>query len=179
MANSAANVEVAVTGAVHYAPAGTTLPTDATTALPAAFLEAGFIDDNGLTRSHSTSTNDIQAWQNSAVVRTVVSKDTLTFKFAMLETNPVTQQIYYGAPPDAATGAVAGKGGQGIRGVWVFDVIDGDKLERIVVPDGQVTAWDDIAYKSTDATVYGVTVTGYPDAADNSDYKYSTVLEAA
>lgn len=172
MALDATKVEVAVTGAAHYAPAGTPLPTDATTALPAAFLEAGYISSDGVTRAHSTSTNDIQAWQNSAVVRTVVTKDTLTFKFAMLETNDVAEQIYYGTVPTA--GMVAGKAGAGVRGVWVFDVIDGAKLERIVVPDGQVTAWDDIAYKGTDAVMYGVTVTAYPDTSGNSDYKYTS-----
>ena len=37
MTTTASNVEVAVTGEVSFAPAGSTLPTDATTALDAAF----------------------------------------------------------------------------------------------------------------------------------------------
>ena len=58
MANTVANVSAgkpAVGGAVFVAPTGTTLPTDATTALGSAFKALGYCSDDGLTNSNSAS----------------------------------------------------------------------------------------------------------------------------
>lgn len=173
MAVNSANVEVAVTGSVSYAPTGTALPTDATTALNAAFKDVGYIDSNGVVRSHSVDVNDITAWQNADVVRKVVTKDTLTYKFVMLESNDTARQLYYGNI-DTGTHVVNGVGGIGIRGAWVLEVHDGAKIIRKVIPDAQVADWDDVTYASGDAIMYGVTLTVYPSSAlsGNKDVEY-------
>ena len=62
---STANVTAgkpAVAGAIYYAPLGTTLPTDATTALAAGYTSLGYISDAGVTLSQSPSTENIKAW---------------------------------------------------------------------------------------------------------------------
>lgn len=171
MAVDSENVRVAVTGALSYAPIGTALPTDATTALNAAFKDVGYIDTNGIARAHSVDTNDIVAWQNADLVRKVATKDTLTYKFSMLESNDNSRTIYYGNV-DGTTKAAHGVGGIGIRGCWVIDVVDGADLIRKVIPDAQVTDWDDQTLASGDAVMYGVTLTAYPDSSGNKDYEY-------
>jgi hypothetical protein len=171
MALDATKVRVAVTGALSFAATGTTLPTDATTGLDAAFKDVGYLSDAGAVRSHSVDVSDVTAWQNSAVVRRVVTKDTVTWKFTMIESNDTSREMYYGNI-DGATKHVHGVAGMGKRGEWVLHVVDGSAITRVVIPDGQISDWDDVTFASGDAIAYGVTITAYPDGSGNADTTY-------
>ena len=64
MSNTRANVSVgkpAVSGAIFRAPTGTTLPTDATTALASAYKAMGYVSDDGVTQSMTRETEQINA----------------------------------------------------------------------------------------------------------------------
>ena len=50
-----------VGGAVYSAPLGTTLPTDATTALNVAFKALGYISEDGLKNKNSPSSENVKA----------------------------------------------------------------------------------------------------------------------
>ena len=72
--------------------------------------------------------------------------------------------------------------------VDVFEfAMTGDRVKRIVIPDGQVSDLDDVSYADGDAIVYTPTITAYPDSAGNTAYEYiakvatgtSTQAEAA
>jgi hypothetical protein len=169
VAQTADNVRVAVTGAVYYGPAGTALPTNATTSLNAAFEELGYVDDNGLTQTIDESTTRIQAWQNGDTVRTVQDSHALTYQFACLETNDQVLDAYYG---NYVNGTVEVRADAETRGEWVFHIIDGGDLIRIVVPDGQVTDRGDISYVNGDAIKYPLTIECYPDADGVKAYLY-------
>ena len=63
MANEVKNVTTAkpkVSGAVFYAPLGTTLPTDATTPLDTKFKNLGYVSEDGFTFSTATSSENIK-----------------------------------------------------------------------------------------------------------------------
>jgi hypothetical protein len=65
MANTATNVTVGkpnVSGAVYRAPIGTTLPTDATTALDPAFVSLGYVSEDGLSNNNELSVEATKAW---------------------------------------------------------------------------------------------------------------------
>jgi len=176
MSTNAANALVGVTGAAYSAPAGTTLPTDNTTALAAAFVDLGYISDAGVIEKQATSTTQIKAWQNGDTVREVQTDHTLTYQFAMIETKVDSLKAFYG-DDKVTTGTGSNwtaeiSGEQGNRGEWVFEVIDGTHTIRIVVPDGQVTAKGDVVYKSDTVLTYDVTITCYPDASGNKAYIY-------
>jgi len=169
MALDATNVRAGTTGAVYVAPEGSTLPTDASTALDAAFLDTGYISEDGVTESQDSSTSDIKAWQNAAVVRKIQDSHDLTYQFTMIETNDVSLETYYG-PLNGTTVEI--KGEELPHQAFVLSVIDGDHTLRAVIPDGQVTERGEVVYQNGDVTGRPVTVTCYPDVSGVKAYVY-------
>jgi hypothetical protein len=169
MAVSAANVRVAAAGVVYHAPLLTTLPTDTTTALNVAFLDVGYISDEGLSASPDESTSDIRAWGGD-LVRRVISEYGESYTFTMLETNANAVTAYFG---NGTATAWEGKSIE-IRKAWVFHITDGVKIRRIVLPDASVTDRGDITYATTEAIAYPVTLSTYPNAAGFHSFHYAT-----
>jgi len=166
MATNTANVRVAVTGAVSVGDTDATAPTGTSGALT-GFTDLGLISEDGVTESRGRSTNDIKAWQGGALVRTVVTDATLTYHFVLLETNPDTVELFYGAAatPGATDGSlVVVPTSTGGRKSFVLDVIDGAELLRVYVPQGEVTEVGDRVYQNGEAIGYEVTVTAYNDS---------------
>lgn len=166
----AANVNVGVTGGVYYAPIGTALPTTPIAALNAAFLEVGYLGEDGITQSVGDATTEIKAWQNADVVRTIQTDHKATWKLSMEETNANSLAAYYGGNYVAGIGQI--KSGVLPRKSWVFHIIDGTSLIRLVVPTGQITERGDIVYVNGGAIMYPITVEGYPDASGVKAYVY-------
>lgn len=172
MSNTAADVRVYAdsTGFVATAPTGTAIPTDATSSLNAAFDELGYIDENGVVESQGTSETKVKAWQGGAIVRTVRTEHSLTYKFTALETNAAVLNAFYAQA--SYDGVVEINGDQPDRARWVIHAVDGSDLVRIVVPDGQVTTQGDVNYNADNPTSYEFTIECYPDSSGNKAYKY-------
>lgn len=99
MANTAANVSFGkpkATGAVYVAPAGTSVPTDATTSLAITYKSLGYVSEDGLVNEIETDTEEIKAWGGDTVLSDQTSfKETFTVN--LLETNEEALKLYYGA----------------------------------------------------------------------------------
>lgn len=168
-----------------FAPLGTTLPSDATTSLPAAWLTAGYCTEDGLTLSTATATTDIAAYGVSVPVRTLVTSQTQTGTITFLETNLVTQAVYRRLPLPGSTGgpSVTGAGlvslTEGQTRVQnyaaVFTASDGTNLIRKVLPNIQITDKTDETISQAAAITYGVTFTAYPDSSGVAVYTYLVV----
>ena len=182
--NKATNVSTSspkITGAIYYAPLGTTLPTDAKTALDAAFKGVGYISEDGLTRSQSRSSNDIKEW-GGGVVTTVQTEYKESFKFKMIETlSDIVQKAVYGEKnvtgklDEITTASMTVKHNalEPVANAWVIDTVmlDGT-LSRIVVPNAKITELGDLAYKKDSAIGYDVTLSAMLDANGNTSYDY-------
>ncbi len=186
MALDETNVAVAVTGAVSVAPTGTTAPTDTSTALAVAFVDLGYVGEDGVTETNPGAGDEkkIKAWQNGATVRTVrsASEDNPTWKFVLLETKKEVVETVYGVTltQTASEGSFV-LDTQTLRGrnAYVIDVIDGAELERVFIPEGEVVAVGDKVYANGEAIGYEITVEGHRDATLGGNAKvFSTRLKS-
>ncbi|AAT88391.1 hypothetical protein ATY41_10700 [Leifsonia xyli subsp. xyli] len=149
------------------APLGTTGPTSASAALPASWNNLGYISKDGSTRTTDRSTNDIKAWQNSALMRTVVTEASVSYKFVMLESRRATVALYFGT-------TVGGDGTFDVkpantsgRQSFVFDIIDGTDIRRVWIPEGEVVEVGDLTFDARDPTGYEVTIKAYASSIIN------------
>lgn len=187
MANSTANVNIGkpkVGGAIYRAPLGTALPTDATTALNAAFACLGYASDDGLTNSNSPSSSNIKAWGGD-IVYTYNSEQTDTFSFTLIEsTNTEVLKAVYGndnVSGSLSTGiSIAANATERGASSWAFELVlqDGG-AKRIVVPKAFVTEIGEIAYSDESAVGYEITITAMVDETGNTHYEYLVAASTA
>lgn len=178
MANNVTAAKPKVGGAVYVAPVGTTLPTDATTALGEAFVALGYISDDGLKNSLGLDTDNIKAWGGDEVLTLYKGRED-TFQFTLLEAMSVDvlKQVYGAANVTGtlSTGiTISAKANIELpEQVYAIEMILKDgTLKRIVIPAARVSDVGDITYSDTDAVGYETTIRATPDTNGNTHYEY-------
>lgn len=166
-----------VAGAIYAAPLGSTLPTDATTALDAAFVSLGYISDAGVTESQNVDTSETKAWGGDTVL-TINNGRTFTVQFTMLEVkNADVQKMVYGdsnVTGALSTGITVKGNNDALEGhaIVIEKILTDDTVMRTVYPVAYITDIADVTFSDADAIGYQVTATATPDADGNSKYDY-------
>lgn len=163
-------------GGVFVAPAGTTLPTDAKTKLAEAFVNLGYINEDGITNSVETDSESIKAWGGDTVLTVQTSREE-TFTFTLIESlNEYVLKQVYGAK-NVEAGTVKHNGLSRGRHVYVFEILlTGNKVKRIVVPNSEITEVGETVYKDGEPIGYEVTLSAFPDEAGNTAYEYVALI---
>ena len=97
--SNAANVTTGkrrVDGGIYFAPAGTTLPTDATTALANTYVLLGFTSEEGVQISEDSSTESIKAWEGHVTVYNVRTEYTENISFTPIQCNADVAKLTWG-----------------------------------------------------------------------------------
>lgn len=166
-----------VSGAIYRAPIGTTLPTDASTTLDVAFVELGYVSEDGLVNTNSPETENIKEWGGTDVLN-VLTEKTDEWQCTLIEVlNVNVLKAIYGANNVSGTLAagitVTANTDEQEEAIWVVDmVMRNGVLKRVVIPNGKISELGDITYKRDEAVGYEITLTGLADASGNTHYEY-------
>lgn len=165
-------------GAIFRAPLGTALPTDANTALDEAFLELGFVSEDGVTNNNTPETEDVYAWGGTAVMKSVTEKPdewTLTLIESL---NPNVLKTVYGdanvtVTEDGKSITVKATAGEVESAVYVLDMIlKGGALKRVVIPVGTLGEIGEVVYKDDEPIGYEITIAALDDGSGTTHYEY-------
>jgi len=166
MALSAANVMVGRTGAISVAPAGSTAPTDSTTALDAAYVDLGYAHTDAVGLGIDDSTTDIVAWQGGDVVRTLTTQSTYGVNFTLLEAKTAVLSEFF-AGSTIAAGQIDVKSFEPVRKQWVIDVDDEGVHWRFSFGAALLVSRGDVDLTRTDAAGWPFELRAFKDANEN------------
>lgn len=164
-------------GAVFRAPIGTALPTNATDALDPAFVDLGYISEDGVTSSNSRESEEIKAWGGTTVLTSQTDyQDTWQGVFIESMNVDVLKMVFGDAnvTGDLDTGIeVKANAGELEQASYVFDMIlKGGALKRVVLPVASISEIGDVTYVDNEAVGYDVTLSALPDTNENTHYEY-------
>lgn len=148
--------------AVWVAALGSTLPTGIADPV-SPFAAVGLLSDDGISFNRDEDRQVYRAHQGGLIVKRRTASVDDKFKFQCLETTALTYGlIYKGQAVTVATGvgtiSVANQTRNDDR-AWVVDEwLDNGKLMRYVIPNGSAELTAEIAWKTTDLTMYEFTV---------------------
>lgn len=180
MASSAANVYAAMpaaTGALREAPLATAAPTGATTVLPAAWVDLGYIGEDGFTESHQRDKTKKKAFGGSTV-KILQTEYGVTIKFKFMESlNADVLKAIFGEDNVTVTPATASAGTQITvkknkkvlpHKSYCIDTVDGAATRRNYIPDGQVSMSGDVKVVHTDVIEYDVEIECFENATGDN-----------
>lgn len=178
--NTTANVHAGkpkIAGSVFVAPLSTTLPTDSTTALNNAFINCGYISEDGVEAEISRDHEDKKAWGGD----TVYSAQTgyaETYKLTLIESTGLQAlKTVFGSSNVSGTYAtgisVNRTSGELPYQSWAIEMVTRDGgTRRVVIPNGKVTEIGSFKYADADLIGYPITIQAAPDASGKYSYEY-------
>lgn len=153
-----------------------TLPTNASSAVPAGAADVGAISEDGIAEATGQDRQDVFIWQNNALARRIPGQATKQFTVAAAETNLVTLSLQYTGSStitQTAEGVSVAEAppGTDIR-PWILHGIDGARALRLVIPNGEITERGDSLWSANGITVYEWTLSAYVDVNGFWVYRY-------
>ncbi|MFE2997998.1 hypothetical protein ACFXG4_23675 [Nocardia sp. NPDC059246] len=155
-----------VKGVIYRAPLGTTLPTDATTALAVAFKDLGGISDAGIINGQARDVKKVKDFAGD-IIATPQSDYSETLEVEFVEaTNLEVLKTVFGDSNVTLVPATATKGAEITvdhnsevlpKSVYVVETVNGAGVKRMVAAIAQPTKVGDVTQINTDIVKYKVT----------------------
>lgn len=187
MALDASKIARGVTGVLSVAPAGTPLPTAVNSTLNAAFVDLGWLGEDGVSRTFSGAAERevVRGWQNNGVVLVIrtPSEDNPTFQFVCLETKK--EVIEFALETTVTATATDGSyvyDGEKLPGerVLVLDVVHGSRLRRTAVPKAVRTEIGDQVFAFGEPIGWELTIEAERDSTVSGHFiEWDSVLKTA
>lgn len=152
-----------VGGYIYAAPLGTTLPTDYSTALDTAFVNLGYVTDEGATFATDADSNTFKDLNGDDIATSSGGKTrTLAVQFAEVKGETLKEVFGQNAVVVAESGdiTITHDNTDMPHRVVVLELVlrDGRKWRRVLT-DAQVTEWEDLTILYSDLVTFGVTFT--------------------
>lgn len=170
MANDSGDIVVAGNGQVHVAVVGSTAPTDADSALSAAWTHLGLISEDGATFTDSKDIENIGAWQSFYPVRRIVTGRDAMVSFVLRQWNEQTVPFALGG------GTITGTTDFTYTPPEPEDIDeramcvtwqDGDRDFRLYIPKGMVTENVETNLTRTSAADLPITFGATPESGND------------
>ena len=171
-----------VGGGVYWAPLGTALPTDSSTALIAAYKPLGYVSDAGITPSRDTSIDKPKAWGGDTVAA-LQTDESLSYEWTLIEVfSDEVRKFVHGQSNVTTTAPAAGqgtklaildKGGKPANCVLVFDMKYGAKTRRVVLPVADNVVTGESPYSDSDLSAFTLTSEALKDASGVRMYEFT------
>lgn len=166
----------AVGGTFHRARLGTAVPTDATTALAGAYLDHGYVSEDGYTYSINRETTDHKAFGGDTVATSQDDyNEELTVTLIEADNAEVLKTTFGDDNVDVSGDTISVTRNKSAlpRSVFVVDTEgDGGRRRRLVIPNGKVINIGEITITHTGLMSYPLTIKPYPDTSGNTSYEY-------
>lgn len=163
------NVRVGLTGKILFAAKGSTAPTDLVTPWDAAWIDVGYLSEDGVEMTYSTETTDIPVWQSLSPVRKILTGVDMTFGFTGMEMKKSVMTLYF---PSATIGTTGGVHTLAIPSApdpderaLGFEWEDGAITNRLIVPRCEVTERGSITISKGGAASLNMTASAYATSA--------------
>lgn len=165
-----------ISGGIYSGDTDSDYPQDAIEEIGEELDRLGFLSDEGYSLTRDKSNEEIRRW-GGQIFRTVQTEfsETLNFEFLEGDKIEVLKEVF--GPNNVSgtleTGITIKHNEETLPSrTFVFDMKDGGKRRRLVVPNGQITETEDVTYSHSDVVRYGVTVTCYPNEDGDCAYEY-------
>lgn len=170
-----------VGGGLYWAPIGTPIPTDETTALNAAFKALGPISEEGVKPSRDTNIEKIKEWDGSTLA-SLLTDESRSFEVVLYGYYDTEVQQYINGsanvavtPATASTGkkiAILDKGGKPDIGVFVIEMRHGLGKHRAVIPIADAVVTEEGQWAGSGLKSYTLTVEAIKDSSGVRVYEY-------
>lgn len=158
-------VTMGVTGSIHYAPHGAPAP-KGMEEYQDPWVNMGWLSEEGISEAISRESNSFTPWQTNSPVRDAASSEEFTFNGTLWTIGGLATAMRYGIHEDDMEFVSDGEYVEFIQGkelpeefrfALAFDIIDGSKHRRFILPNASVSDPGEVTYNKDGLVGYPMT----------------------